>query len=261
MPDDPKDQSAGAGVEEKDAGAGEGQLEGADDKEKSNATDTGKEDAGKGEEEKGGEGADRKDSKGQEGQEKNAKAPQKETPKGDEDDKKDPEVRKRLSPQDYIIQRKKKQSEKQGKKEGGEGDESDEDNEVAPEDKEAIVKVVAKEFAPIFNKTVEAEDNKEIQDFLTENPDFKRYESKVRRFMQHPSRRQLPIKSIFYEVAGDELLRIGAERSKAADQKAKDSQTGGGSNRSGEEGGKTNLELTPEEFEAKKEKIRHTQAE
>ncbi len=261
MPDDPKNQSAGEGAEEKGADAGEGQPEGADKKENTDTADTGKEDAGKGKEGKGGESADLKDlNKGQEGQKKDAKAPQKETSKSNDDDNKEPEVRKRLSNQDYIIQRKLKKSEKKGEG-GGEDNETDNDDEVAPEDEALINKVVAKKFAPIFEKTLEAEDNKEIQDFVNENPDFKKYESKVRRFMQHPSRRQLPIKSIFYEVAGDELLRIGAERSKAADDKAKNSQTGGGSNRTGDEGGKTNLELTPDEFEAKKERIRHTQSE
>jgi hypothetical protein len=77
--------------------------------------------------------------------------------------------------------------------------------------------------------------------------------------MQHPSRRALPIKSIFYEVAGDKLIKIGAERAKQADKKAKDSQTGGGSNRGGE-ANENVWNLTPEQFAERQEKIRRSQA-
>jgi hypothetical protein len=267
MPDDIKNQSAGEGAD-KGAGAGEGQNNASDDKSKGAATDTGNEDAGKGEgTDKGGEGADQKDtSKGQEGQEKNAKAPNKDTQKDNDDidDGKEPEVKPRMSTKDFIIQRQKAKLAKKAK--AGEGEEGDgkgneageDDEEFAPEDVSMINKVVSKTFAPIIDKTLAADDEREIQDFLTVNPDFKPFEAKARRYMQHPSRRQLPIKSIFYEVAGDKLMKIGADRAKAADEKAKSTQTGGGSNRAGE-GAKSDWDLPKDEFEAKQERIRRGQ--
>jgi hypothetical protein len=261
MPDDQKiDQSAGEGAD-KATGAGEGQDNATDDKEKGAATDTGKEDAGKGEGTEGGEGADQKDtSKGQEGQEKSAKAPNKETQKDDDiDDGKEPEVKPRMSTKDFIIQRQQRKLNKQAKAGDGEDKETGEDDEeVAPEDEALINKVVSKTFAPIIDKTLAAEDEQEIQSFIKDNPDFKPFEAKARRYMQHPSRRQLPVKSIFYEVAGDKLLKIGAERSKAADEKAKNTQTGGGSNRAGE-GAKSDWDLPKDEFEAKQERVRRGQ--
>jgi hypothetical protein len=48
----------------------------------------------------------------------------------------------------------------------------------------------------------------------------------------------LPVKTIFYEVAGDKLLKIGADRKTKADEEAKGTQTGGGSNRAGSGGEK-----------------------
>ena len=262
MPEIENNQAAGEGAD-KGAGAGEGQDNATDDKSKGAATDTGKEDAGKGEGKEGGEGADQKDDlKGQEGQDKSAKAPQGEgsQKEGEDDDKSEPEVRNRLSTQDFIIGRQKAKLAKKAKAgEGeGEGNKADEDDEVAQEDKDLITKVVSPLLAPLVDKSLKAEDDQDVKDFLAENPDFKPFEAKVRRFMQHPSRKQMPIKSIFYEVAGDKLLKIGADRSKAADDKAKNSQTGGGSNRAGE-GGKSDWDLPKDEFEAKQERIRRGQ--
>ena len=173
-----------------------------------------------------------------------------------EDDGGEPVVRKRLSAQDFIIGRQRaKLAKSQEKQDDAPENNEDDDDKIAPEDESLITRVVAKQLAPIIDKSLAADDNQEISDFVAENPDFKVYEAKVRRFMTHPSRRNLPIKSIFYEVAGDNLLKMGAERAKAADLKAKDSQTGGGSNRAGE-GAKSDWDLPKEEFEAKQQRIR-----
>jgi hypothetical protein len=165
-----------------------------------------------------------------------------------------------MSTKDFIIQRQQKKIAdlKAGDNKGGEGGDPGDDD-VNPEDEAMINKVVAKNFAPIIDKTIAADDEKEIGSFLAENPDFKPYETKVRRFMQHPSRRQLPIESIFYEVAGPALIKLGADRQKLADEKAKNTQTGGGSNRGGE-GGKTIADLTEAEFAARQEKVRRGEA-
>ncbi len=254
-----KDQAVGQG-ENQDADEVKATDAGTDQEtdtgQKSETTNIGIEDADKGEGE--GDGT-QKDASKEEGQ-KEAKVPtdNKGSQKKGEDDNAEPEVRKRLSPQDFIIQR---QQKKIAKLKAGEIDEREEseDEEIAPEDEALIKKVVAPILQPVLEKTLLAEDEQEIQDFLKENPEFKPYEAKARRFMQHPSRRQLPIKSIFYEIAGDDLLKIGAERKAKADEKARQTQTGGGSNRAGEGGGKSYWELSKEDFEAKQEKIRHSQ--
>ena len=248
------DNANGEGEKYSQAGADQGTDKNTD------ATKTGKEDAGAGE---GGKGDDGKDtSKGND----NAKAPNKDTQKDDdEDDGAEPPVKPRLSKQDFIIGRQKAKIAKTAKADDDKGgdngkgdDDGKDDDEVAPEDEALITKVVSKQFAPIIDKSLKADDDQEVSAFLSENPDFKPFEAKARRYMQHPSRRNLPIKSIFYEVAGDKLLKIGAERQKAADVKAKDSQTGGGSNRAGE-GAKNDFDLSKEEFEAKQERIRRGQ--
>jgi len=154
------------------------------------ATDTGNDDAGGGQDK--GEGDNKETSKGQD---KNAKVPPKDTQQGS-DDGAEPEIRKRLSPQDFIIQRQQRKLSRQAKAEWEEYNAS-EDDEIAPDDEALIKRVVAPMLQPVLEKTLRAEDEQEIKEFLTLNPDFKPFEAKARRFMQHPSRRQLPIKSIF----------------------------------------------------------------
>jgi hypothetical protein len=250
MPEeDTKIPAAGEGQDS--SKAGEGQADNRND----SATDTG-EDGGNGEGTdagKDGEGKTKTDN-GDGSQDGND---------DDQDDGAEPPEKKRLSKQDFIIGRQRKKLAKQAKAGDGEGEgdgdkgndgEDDEDG-ISPEDEEVITKVVSKRFAPVIEKTLQAEDEQEVQDFLKTNPDFKPFEARARRFMQHPSRRNLPIKSIFYEVAGDKLIKIGAERQKQADQKAKEGQTGGGSNRDGDTT-KSVKELSQDDFAKKQEEVR-----
>lgn len=239
------EEKQSAGTDEKKPAAGEGDV---------NAG------AGAGNGDKGAPegGADKKD----------AKAPivdkkdDKETTDEFVDDGSEPDTKDRMSPKDFIIQRKNKKIaslEANKDKKTDDGEENEDEEEIAPEDEKLINRVVSKTFAPIIDKTIAADDDKEITKFLTENPDFKPFEAKARRFIAHPSRRHLPVKAVFYEVAGDQLIKIGAKREQEATKKAKDTQTGGGSNRGG--GGEPDAwQLTPDEFEAKQEKIRQGQS-
>ena len=252
MPDDPTldqpikggdagDENAGADTDGADANA--------DAEVNADATNTGDEDAGNGEgDEDGGGEKDPKDPK-------DAKAPPVDTSEDDDkDDDKEPEIRKRMSNKDYIIQRQQKKLSKK-KDDSDDGDSGDTYDDITPEDEALVNRIVAKNFAPVIEKSLADDDNREVADFLEKNPDFKPFEAKVRRFMKHESRMQLPVKSIFYEVAGDKLMKIGAERNKKAEVEAKNSATGGGSNRAGE-GSKKVADLTPEEFEAEQQRVR-----
>ena len=148
-----------------------------------------------------------------------------------EEDNKQPDVRARKTPKDFILERQQKKIQKLEAKKDGEKDgdgESDEDDDIDEEDEKVVKKVLSKTLAPFFEKQIAAEDETEVQEFLANNADFKPYEAKVRTFMKHDSRRSLPISSIFYEVAGPDLLKLGAARAKAADDEARENSAGGG---------------------------------
>lgn len=197
---------------------------------------------------------------GKEGEGADPKIPE---PKVEDND--EPQIQSRKTAKDFIIQRQQKKIEKlEAKDEGKEGSDSEEEDPIDPEDKKVIERVLREQGAtmieealePILSKQVAQEDENELQTFLNDpgNVDFKPYESTVRKYMAHPSRRLLPIKSIFYEVAGDDLIKIGAERERRAREDAAETNAGGGSVR-GEDGGKVNWEdLTPEEFRIEKAK-------
>lgn len=225
------------------------------------ADNTGKEDTGVNQE----EGQGNESPKADKGEKANkAKAPTDNPKKEDKsdnefkDDGKEPPVRTRMSSKDYIIARQRAKIAKQQKANGDDDDESDDD--IAPEDEELITKVVAKKFAPIIDRTQQAENEKEIAEFIEKNPDFKPFVAKVKRYIVHPSRRNLPVESIFYEVAGQDLLKIGAQRQQKAEEEARKTQTGGGSARGGGNE-KTAWDLSEKEFEAEKEKVRRGQSD
>jgi hypothetical protein len=163
----------------------------------------------------------------------------------------EPKTRKRNI--DFILERKNRKIEKLQHKE----DENDEDDsDIDPDEAEVIDKRIAKVLSPYVEKQREAEDQSLIESFVSKNPDFAPYANKVKTFVKHPSRRDLPIESIFYEVAGPDLLKIGAERAKKATQEARQSQAGG-STGSPESGAKDAWSMSDDEFTAKQEAIRN----
>lgn len=182
------------------------------------------------------------------------------------DDGKEPETRKK--PVDFIIARKNAKIAKlsgkggnaaagdgSGEGKGDEGAADDDDDDIADEDREVVIKSVMPIIEPLLKQNAAQENEKELGSFLKDNPDFKPFEAKIRRYMEHPTRAGIPVKAIAYEVAGDKLMQIGAKRAKAADEKARETQTGGGSSREGA-GEKSVWDMTPEEFAAQQQKVR-----
>lgn len=168
----------------------------------------------------------------------------------------EPKTRKRNV--DFIIERKNKQIEKLKSKgnvaNADEDDDDDDDLDIS--DKAIIDKRVAKVLTPYIQKQMQEEDANEISEFVAKNPDFAPYADKVKKYAQHPTRKDMPIKALFYEVAGDDLLMIGAKRAKELGDEAKESSAGGGSSQGGD-GAKSVWDLTPEEFTAQQNALRN----
>lgn len=201
---------------------------------------TGADDAGTG----AGDGADQDQGKGEAG-DKNTEEKKDGGDAGAEGDKKpdekkeesqgeddEPEIRTRKSPKDFIIERQARKIEKLKAKTSDDDEEDDSDEEeVLPDDKKAIRKVAMEAVAPILQRQLDAENEQAIEGFTVGNPEFKPYEAKVRKLMAHPSRAQVPIQSLFYEAAGPDLMKLGAQKKKEADDEANQSNAGGGSSR------------------------------
>ena len=183
----------------------------------------------------------------------------------DEDDGEEPELRKPKAGASnaewaaWRAQEKAKAADKSGDaKDSDDKDTTDEDDDsdLSAEDAKAIDKRIAKALSPFQKKEAEQEVEASIATFLQDNPDFSSFASKVRRFANHPSRSSVPIKSIFYEVAGDKLLKMGAQRSKAADVKAKKGRTGGGNATTDGKGSKDYANMSLDDFGKELEDIK-----
>jgi len=189
------------------------------------------------------------DSEDQGGEDDKSKADQ-----GDDDE--EPAVRKKTA-KDYIIERKNKKIEKLKQKENDDKEEDDqeEDDDFSPEDEKVVDKIIQRKYGDKFAKLEQADDEKELQAFLTGNKDFAPYKAKIWKFWQHPSRNHLPVESVAYEVAGKDLLKIGARRGQQADDKARRVSTGGNSTRNSN--GKVDYDaMSAEEFQQHVEAVK-----
>lgn len=138
---------------------------------------------------------------------------------------------------------------------GDDVDDEDEDG-LSPEDRAAFDKRIEKKLKPFQERAAEQEVEASIATFVKDNPDFAPFAAKAKRFAMHPSRQSVPIKSIFYEVAGDKLMRIGAQRAKQADDKAKKTKTGGGSTGGDQQGDKSYKDMPLKDFEKELEAVK-----
>lgn len=171
----------------------------------------------------------------------------------------DPPVKERKSVKDFIIARKQAKIDKlKTQKEKGDDDNNDDDDDdILPEDRNAILKTIAPIINPLIEKSLQAEDENEIQSFIKDNPEFAPFVAKARKFMSHPSRRNIPVETIFMEAAGgvNGVMKLGAQRLKNITDKAKNGTTGGASSGRAGDTGKSWDNMSVSEFEAEKQKL------
>lgn len=109
-------------------------------------------------------------------------------------------------------------------------DTKDEDT-LLEDEEEKISKVVKKHLSGFVDELSGQRIDSEVNKILTENPEYKPYEARIRRFVDSPNRKEyikagLPVKAVIMEAIAPYLEQIGANKRKLADEKAK--ITGGG---------------------------------
>lgn len=225
-------------------------------------TDEDESDEGSDDDAGGGEGDESDDS--EEGDGKGKKGSSQQKNKQDEDDDEDVPTRKPKTPADFVALRRGKALEKarnanKGKGQGGdgEGDDGDDDDANDTDPRSIAKKAVAEALAPFAERLEQEEVDTEIANFVQDNPDFKEFAPKVAKWSQNDAWKGVPIERIFYAVAGKQLLKIGADRTREADKNAKKGRTGGGTG--GDEGKRTNWSDAPlDEVGAEIERIKMT---
>ena len=131
-----------------------------------------------------------------------------------------------LHNQQGFAMRKNKQVEKlKPEDEGGESDnqdkgEGDENNELTDEARKQIGSEVAKHLAPIT-------DEQELGKLFTSEPEAKKYEKLIRKYMAHPAYQDIPPDVIYHHIAFANAAGVGAKKRQDADREAGHSRTGG----------------------------------
>ena len=133
-------------------------------------------------------------------------------------------------------------------------EEKEEDEEVAPEDEAAITKVVQKQLNPVQKRMEEQANIIETTNFIAAKPEFSKYRDTIIKHMNHPAYKNIPVDRIAKMVAGDDLIKIGAQKEREAQTKAAATKAGGSSVRTTPTG-KDWHTATKEEFEAQKASV------
>lgn len=101
----------------------------------------------------------------------------------------------------------------------------DEDEEIDPDDKKRISKVVTKQIQPLEQKSREMEDRIEVEDFIAIRPEARQYRAKILAYMKSPAYNNIPVQNLYKMVAGDDLMKLGAEKERQAREAAAATQT------------------------------------
>lgn len=140
--------------------------------------------------------------------------------------------------------------------------EDEEDEELDPEDKDAIGKAVKKAIAPLEDTIHSNKVETELNNIFTQNPEYKPYEARIRRFVTAPNRsimikQGLPVKTVVIEALAPVLEQLGATKRKAADDKANQARVDGGSERPAAGGKLPDFsKMTPDEIREVGEQVK-----
>ena len=149
-------------------------------------------------------------------------------PDSDDDDTDTPEIPVRRSAASHIIERKTKTIEKlrTKKTEEEEGEEGEDDTD-GTDSKNSVAKEVKKQIDPIVESLGAKADTDELNELFVSEPTAKKYEKRIKAYMNHPSWKQVPPLAIYRHLAFGDAQAIGAHKKKIADTEADHTKGGG----------------------------------
>lgn len=173
-------------------------------------------------EDAGGDAAKTGESSGEEKEEEPEEEP--------ELDPKDVPTRK--SAQGHIIERQQRTIKKLRSKEEEEDYEPEiEDDALEDDARSAIDKRVDKQNAPYIKALAGQVDEGEIQSLFASEPGAKKFEKRLRVYMQHPTYKGVAAEVIYHHLAFGQSESIGAKKKKIADVEADHLKSGGSTRR------------------------------
>lgn len=153
----------------------------------------------------------------------------------EDDDEVVPPVRKHVA--QHIITRQKKTIEKLRSKQDDDDSDDDDDNGDIDEDldddkkaSKAIGQEVQKHLKPVIKALASEADENELKDLFTNDPAAKKYEKRIRAYMQNEHYQGVPPSVIYHHLAFSKAAQTTDEKKKAADLEASQGK-GAGSGR------------------------------
>jgi len=168
---------------------------------------------------------------------------------GEKEENLDPEkheVKKRMTPRDFILERQEKRKERLAalEKEKNEREEMGEDI-LTREEKDAI----KNQLDPVINFFQEQADDMAVKNHLSENPNHKKYEGIARKYLKDPAYKNVPVEMIFNHLSYSAAKKAGAKEALAAERAAKENRLSGNSFRKPDGGKKSFSDLSDKDFE------------
>ncbi len=118
------------------------------------------------------------------------------------------------------------------KDDGGKEDKKEDDSDLLPDDKDEIRRIAREEAQSVRDEIVSgSRDDQEVKSFITENPEYKDYESKITKYRKHEAYSKVPIENIAIIATKQDQQKIGAQKERDAQRKASESTTPGTSTR------------------------------
>lgn len=111
-------------------------------------------------------------------------------------------------------------------------DDEEDDAPQLPKGKSAVAREVAAQMKPIINTFISSTDEAELKDLFSSEPESKRYEKRIRAYMEHPQWKAIPPSAIYHHLAFEAAAGVKQkEKKKEAADKEADLARGAGSQR------------------------------
>ncbi|RMD71949.1 MAG: hypothetical protein D6822_02200 [Cyanobacteria bacterium J149] len=132
------------------------------------------------------------------------------------------------------------------------------EEEIDPKDREVIDKLVSSKLSRYEEMQLEAMNKMEVGDYIADHPEFKPYKEKALKILNHPKYRHMPVEYAMYIAAGDDLMKLGAQKEREAAQAAKETNLSAGAPARQKMSGKVDwLNMPSDEFNKRKAEILH----
>lgn len=101
-------------------------------------------------------------------------------------------------------------------------DDEDGSDAMTPEAKSAVQREIEKAVQPLKQQTAQTLDEQELKELFSGEPEAKKHEQSIRRYMKHPAWSHVPVSAIYHHIA----FKKGGDTD-AADLEARQGRTGG----------------------------------